>query len=139
MTSLPPVRTLGLAGTGVIGSGWAVRALARGLDVIAADPAPGAEDRLRRAVMRAWPSAQRLGVFPDADPERLHFVETIEEVAAVADFVQESAPEVEDLKRSLLARLDVVAPTDVVIATSTSGLLPSRLQEGCRHPERIVV
>jgi len=46
-------RTVGVVGTGVIGAGWAVRALARGLDVVAWDPAPGAEERLRAAVDRA--------------------------------------------------------------------------------------
>ncbi|MCY4666223.1 MAG: 3-hydroxyacyl-CoA dehydrogenase NAD-binding domain-containing protein [Acidimicrobiaceae bacterium] len=63
-------RTIGLAGTGVIGSGWAARALARGHDVIAWDPADGAEERLRAAIVRAWPSATRLGLFPGADPDR---------------------------------------------------------------------
>jgi 3-hydroxyacyl-CoA dehydrogenase len=44
------VRTIGVVGTGVIGAGWAVRALARGHDVVAWDPAPGAAERLRSAV-----------------------------------------------------------------------------------------
>ncbi|WP_420435895.1 3-hydroxyacyl-CoA dehydrogenase NAD-binding domain-containing protein [Candidatus Poriferisocius sp.] len=50
-------KTIGVVGTGVIGSGWAVRVLARGCDVVAWDPADGAEDRLREAIERAWPSA----------------------------------------------------------------------------------
>ena len=64
------VRTLGLAGTGVIGAGWAARALARGLDVVAWDPAPGAEARLREAVDDAWPALRRLRLWPDGG-ERL--------------------------------------------------------------------
>ncbi len=50
-------KTIGLVGTGVIGSGWAVRVLARGYDVVAWDPGDGAEDRLRQAIERAWPAA----------------------------------------------------------------------------------
>jgi len=56
-----------------------------------------------------------------------------------ADFVQESSPEDEGLKRSLLADIDRVARADVVIASSSSGLLPSRIQARCRHPERVLI
>ena len=132
-------RTIGLVGTGVIGSGWAVRALARGHDVIAWDPAGGAEDRLRAAVERAWPSATRLGLFPGADPARLRWAGSPEDVAAGAGWVQESAPEHEPLKRSLLHRLDGAADPATVIASSSSGLLPSRLAEGLSHPERLLI
>ena len=133
------VRTVGVVGTGVIGAGWAVRVLARGYDVVAWDPADGAESRLRYAVERAWPMATELGLFPGADPSRVCWAESPEEVAATADWVQENAPEAEDLKRTLLARLDDAAPAGTVIASSSSGLLPTRLVEGCRHPERVLV
>ena len=132
-------RTIGLAGTGVIGSGWAVRVLARGLDVIAWDPADGAEDRLRESVARAWPSATRLGLFPGADPGRLRWARSPEEVAESAGWVQESAPEDESVKRPLLRRLDGAADPGTVIASSSSGLLPTRLAEGLRHPGRLLV
>ena len=132
-------RTVGLAGTGVIGAGWAVRALARGHDVIAWDPADGAEDRLRSAVERAWPSAGRLGLFPGADPARLRWAANPEEVAAGADWVQESAPEDEGVKRPLLGRLDDAADPATVIASSSSGLLPSRLADGLSRPERLLI
>ena len=132
-------RTIGLAGTGVIGSGWAVRALARGHDVVAWDPAGDAEGRLRAAVERAWPSATRLGLFPGADPARLRWASSPEEVAASADWVQESAPEDEGVKRSLLGRLDAAAEPATVIASSSSGLLPSRLAGGLSHPERFLI
>ena len=132
-------KTIGLAGTGVIGSGWAVRALARGYGVVAWDPADGAEARLREAIDRAWPSAADLGLFPGADPGRVSWAGSPEEVAASVDWVQESAPEREDLKRSLLRRLDAAAPPRTVIASSSSGLLPTRLAEGCAHPERLLI
>ena len=132
-------RTIGLAGTGVIGSGWAVRTLARGHDVVAWDPAGGAEGWLRAAVERAWPSATRLGLFPGADPARLRWAGSPEEVAAAADWIQESAPEDEGVKRSLLQRLDSAAEPATVIASSSSGLLPTRLADGLSHPERLVI
>ena len=132
-------KTIGLIGTGVIGSGWAVRVLARGYDVVAWDPAADGEERLRKAIERAWPAAAELGLFPGADPGRVRWAESPEEVAASADWVQESAPEKEELKRSLLCRLDEAAPPQTVIASSSSGLLPTRLAEGCSHRERFLI
>ena len=41
------VNTVGIAGTGVIGSAWAARAMFHGMDVLAFDPAPGAEEAMR--------------------------------------------------------------------------------------------
>ena len=131
--------TFGVVGTGVIGSGWAVRALSRGIDVVAWDPAPGAEDRLLQAIGRAWPSVRRLGLYPGAAPDRIRFAGTPEEVCRAADFIQESAPEDEDLKRTLLARLDATAPPETIIASSSSGLLPSRIASDCAHPDRVLI
>ena len=132
-------RTIGVVGTGVIGAGWAVRALARGHAVVAWDPAPGAEERLRATVDRAWPSATRLGLFPGADRSQLAWAATADDLAGRVDWIQESAPEDEDVKRPLLQALAGVAGPEVVIASSSSGLLPTRLQEGCRHPERVLI
>ena len=132
-------RTVALAGTGVIGAGWAVRVLSRGHDVVAWDPADGAEQRLRAAVERAWPAATRLGLFPGADTSRLRWADSPEEAAAGADWVQESAPEDEAVKHPLLRRLDAATSPGTPIASSSSGLLPSRLAEGLNHPERFLI
>jgi carnitine 3-dehydrogenase len=135
----PVVKTLGVVGSGVIGSGWATRALAVGWDVVAWDPAPGAEARLRTAVERAWPSMARLGLAADASPSRLRMVKTLAAVGAVATFIQENAPERLELKQALHAELDGVTPAHVIIGSSTSGLLPTDMQSGMAHPERLVV
>jgi carnitine 3-dehydrogenase len=130
---------IAIIGTGVIGAGWVARCLAHGHDVLAWDPAAGAERSLRAKVANAWPALARQGLAEGADVSRLSFVGTLEDVARDADFIQESAPEVEDLKRSLLARVDAAARPGVVIASSSSGLLPTRFQADCRHPERVLV
>lgn len=132
-------RTIGLVGTGVIGTGWALRVLARGHRVIAWDPAEGAEGRLRDAISRGWPSVTRLGLFPGADPGQVRIASSLEELAATSDFIQESAPESKAVKQPLLHQLAALAPRDTVIASSSSGLVPTVLQQGCRHPERILV
>jgi carnitine 3-dehydrogenase len=133
------IRRVALVGGGVIGGGWAARCLAHGLDVVASDPGPGAEEKLRATVANAWPALTKLGLKPGADQSRLSFARDLETALAAADFVQESAPENEDLKRKLHARIDAAARPDVIIASSSSGLLPTRFQADCKHPDRIVV
>ena len=49
------IQTFGVAGAGVIGAGWAARALAGGLHVLAWDPDPEAGQWLRETVDNAWP------------------------------------------------------------------------------------
>jgi carnitine 3-dehydrogenase len=130
--------TIAIVGTGVIGSGWAARALSHGLDVVAWDPAPGAETRLRAAIDKAWPAMEGAGL-DRAKAGSLRVVATLAEAVRDADFIQENAPEREELKQQLIAEIDAAARPDVIIATSTSGLLPSRLQMRAAHPERVVV
>ena len=133
------IGVVGLVGTGVIGRGWAVRALSRGWEVVATDPAPGAAEQLVSFVERVWPASMALGLHPDARADRIRFVSTIEEVSATADLVVESVPEREDLKMDIAAQIDAAAPSDVLICSSSSGLLPSRLQAGLGRPGRYLI
>jgi len=134
------IRRVAAIGTGTIGASWVAVFLARGLTVAASDPAPGAEAFLRGFVAAAWPSLCRLAPLPDEPPwSALSFHSEPEAALAGAEFVQESAFEREDLKRALLARLDAALDPSVVIASSSSGLLMSRCQSDCRHPERCVI
>jgi|SRR5690242_14694227 len=128
-----------LLGGGVIGSGWAARFLLNGVDVRLYDPDPEAERTLAGVLENARRAYRRLTLAPLPAEGRLVIAGSPEAAVEGADLVQESAPEREPLKRELLARAGDAAPADAVIASSTSGLLPSRLQEGVRHPERVVV
>jgi len=134
------IERVAVIGTGTIGMGWAALFLANGLAVGASDPAPGAETRLRRFIADSWPVLARLGPIAPAPPQDLLTFHPEPEAAAEgADFVQENAPERESVKQALLARIDAVLPEETVIASSSSGLLISRLQSSCRHPERVVL
>ncbi|NGO71538.1 3-hydroxyacyl-CoA dehydrogenase NAD-binding domain-containing protein [Streptomyces boncukensis] len=126
-------------GAGVIGGGWVAHFLARGYDVTAWDPAPDAEEKLRRLVDAAWPALIRLGLADGAARDRLTVAPTLEDACAQAHFVQESAPEKLELKRDLLARLDAAAPEGVVIASSTSGYPMTEMQTGAENPGRLLV
>ncbi len=131
--------SIGLVGGGVIGAGWAARFLLNGHDCAVFDPDPDLARKLdavlanaRRAMAKLMPGL----LVPEGI---LRIAGSVAEAVAGATFVVESLPEVEDLKVRVLAEIDAAAPPDVVIASSTSGLLPTRLGARMAHPERLVV
>jgi len=133
------VRVLGLLGTGVIGGGWAARALHLGIDVVAMDTRPEMEAWIRGAVDNARGALSRLTLAPLPPEGRLSFTTDLEAMASAADFIQENIPEQLELKQRVLAQASRAAPPDVIIASSTSGLLPSDLQREMTAPERFLV
>ncbi|MGI9054066.1 MAG: 3-hydroxyacyl-CoA dehydrogenase NAD-binding domain-containing protein, partial [Ilumatobacteraceae bacterium] len=137
--TLPDLRRVGLLGGGVIGGGWAARFLLHGVDVHLFDPDPGAAEVVERTVSDARRALRGLLSSPLPAEGSLVVVASAREAAVGVDFVQESAPERLELKQHLLAAADEVADPTVVLASSTSGLRPSALRSGLRHPERLVV
>src|ERR1700749_3023069 len=133
------VKTLGLLGTGVIGGGWASRALHYGIDVIAADVKPEMEAWIRGAVEKAEGALPRLTFAPLPPKGKLTFTTDLLAMAGQVDFIQENIPEQLELKQRVLADVSRVAPADVVIASSTSGLMPTDLQRDMVAPERFLV
>lgn len=130
------IRSVAVIGTGTVGASWAALFMACGLDVRASDPGPGAEERLHRTLDAIRPALAGLG---HTGAGRLSFHPTPEDAVAEAGFVQENAPEKLDLKIDLLARIDRAAPAGVLIASSTSSLLLSRMVRDCPSPERVVI
>ncbi|HEY0767756.1 MAG TPA: 3-hydroxyacyl-CoA dehydrogenase NAD-binding domain-containing protein [Steroidobacteraceae bacterium] len=133
------VRTLGLLGTGVIGGGWAARALHFGIDVVAADLKPEMEEWIRGAVANAEGALARLTLAPLPPKGKLSFTTDLHAMARQTDFIQENIPEQLEMKQRVLADVSHHAPADVVIASSTSGLMASDLQRAMVAPERFLV
>jgi carnitine 3-dehydrogenase len=133
------VRKLGLLGTGVIGGGWAARALHFGVDVIAADTKPQMEEWIRAAVRNAEAALARLTSAPLPPKGKLSFTTDLHAMAKQVDFIQENIPEQLELKQRVLADVSRHAAADVIIASSTSGLMPSELQRDMVAPERFLV
>ncbi len=134
-----PVRRIAIVGTGVIGASWAAEFLARGLDVIATDPAPNAEQNLRKYVDAAWPALTAKGLEKNASRERLSFSSDLKKTVSQAELVQENGPERPDFKIKLFAEIDAATPIDSIIASSSSGITMSVMQSACVHPERCVI
>ncbi|MGE0241036.1 MAG: 3-hydroxyacyl-CoA dehydrogenase family protein [Parvibaculaceae bacterium] len=133
------VKTITCVGIGVIGASWASFFLSRGFRVRATDVDRTAFDRALPAIATSMADLGDLGPIADDWQSRLHFEGDLEAAVHGADFIQENGPEQLPLKCAVFEKLDRFAPPDVVIASSTSGIPMSRIQDACRHPQRCVV
>lgn len=136
---LAPISRAACVGGGVIGGGWIARFLFAGVDVRVFDPHPEAERVIGEVIANAERAYSLLTSAPLPPRGRLTFCARLADAVANAEWVQESVPERLDLKRGVLAEIDAVCPSGALIGSSTSGLLPSDLQAGLSHPERLFV
>jgi 3-hydroxyacyl-CoA dehydrogenase len=139
MSADKPIRRIAIVGTGVIGASWAALFLAHGLEVIATDPAPNAEENLRKYIDSAWPALEQLGLSSGASKERLSFTTKLSDALEGVDLVQENGPERPDFKIKLFADMDALTPETTILASSSSGIPIGISQSSCKHPERCVI
>ena len=134
------IKTIGLLGTGVIGVGWAARALHTGINVVASDIDPKMEDWINEAVENALPSLQSLTEGITLPPKgKLTFTTDPISMSQQVDFIQENIPEVLEIKRKSLKSIAEVTNKEIIISSSTSGFMPTELQQGMTFPERFIV
>ena len=134
-----PLSRAACIGGGVIGGGWIARFLLAGVDVQVFDPDPEVKRIVGEVIANAERAYAMLTHTPLPRRGALRFRASIAEAVADAEWVQESVPERLDVKRRVLAEIDAAAPATALIGSSTSGLLPSDLQSGLSHPERLFV
>jgi carnitine 3-dehydrogenase len=132
-------RKAAIIGGGVIGGGWAARLVQNGIDVAVHDPDPEAERKIGEVMALADRAFVKLTNAPPGKRGSLRFVHSVEDAVRDADFIQESAPERLELKQKLFAEIGRHGRLDALIGSSTSGLLPTQLQERMQHPQRLVV
>lgn len=140
--TLPDISSLSTVtsiGGGPIGGGWAAHFLARGFDVRAYLHDPAEEPAFREIIETAWPCLIELGLADTASLERLYITSNLEDAVAGAAFIQESAVERLDEKQDLYHKLGKIVGADIVIASSTSGLLMSDIQARCDIAARTLV
>ncbi len=126
-------------GGGPIGGGWTAHFLAQGYDVTAYLHDPAEEPAFRRMIDTAWACLEQIGLADGASRDRLRVTSDLADAVAEAEFVQESVPEVIEVKQGLYEKLGDLVPADVIIASSTSGFSMTDIQARCSTPERTVV
>ena len=126
-------------GAGPIGAGWAAHFLARGYDVTAYIHDEAERESFDAIVDTGWVSLTALGLADGASRDRLRVVTNLANAVENAEFIQESAPERLELKQALYKQLGEIVPPEVVIASSTSGMMMTDIQADCATPERTVI
>ncbi|MXX25673.1 MAG: 3-hydroxyacyl-CoA dehydrogenase [Caldilineaceae bacterium SB0668_bin_21] len=136
--SVDRLHTVAVIGAGTIGASWAACFLANGLDVVAVDPVRE-ELNLRRAIDAMMPALESIGLAAGVDQRRLRFSTQISDDLAAVQFVQENVPERLEVKRETFRLLETVIGQQVVVSSSATALIPSDIQAGAIHPERLLV
>jgi L-gulonate 3-dehydrogenase len=132
-----------IIGSGFIGRAWAIAFARAGHDVALWDQDRDASRKAVDFVGAMAPDLAANGLLDGATPEalltRLRVETDLGAALAAADHVQENAPERLDLKKSLFAELDRLAPPTAIIASSSSALAPSLFTEGLSGRHRCLV
>ncbi len=131
-----------IVGAGFIGRAWSIVFARAGFDVQIWDPFPEAVAGSRDFIAARLPELREAGLISAAPEEilaRLHPCATLEAALEGVVHVQENGPERVDAKRALFERMDAIAPKQVVLASSTSGIPASAFTEGLRGRQRCLV
>ena len=133
------IKAVGVIGAGVIGSGWVARLLLNGIDVFVYDPSKEAPKYVNKVIDNAERAYKKLLTSSLPKKGKLLFSASISEVAKSCELIIEAVPERLSIKQSAYEEIESSADKNLVIASSTSGILPSDLQAKMKHPERLLV
>nr|KAF6427338.1 crystallin lambda 1 [Rousettus aegyptiacus] len=133
-----------IIGSGIIGQGWAMLFASGGLKVKLYDIEQQKITNSLENIRKEMKSLEQLGSLKGAlsAPQQLSLISgcwDLREAVEGAIHIQECVPEDLELKRKVFAQLDLLAGDDVVLASSTSCLLPSRLFAGLAHVRQCIV
>ncbi len=136
-----PVRTIGICGLGLMGSGIAVAALGAGYSVIGLDQTAEAAEKGKERIVglleRNVASGRLDQTGFEAQKARLSVTATDADLAP-CDLVVEAVFDDLAVKTDLFQRLDKVIRPDAVLATNTSYLNPDEIAAATAHPQRVL-
>lgn len=135
------IAKIAILGGGQMGSGIAQVAAAAGIDVVMIKATPGPVDKARAAIEKDLAKMVEKGKLEqaamDATMSRLHFTDKIEAVAD-CDLFLESIVEDLGVKRAKFAEVDAIAKPSCILASNTSTLSITAMQEATKRTERFI-
>lgn len=131
--------SVGVIGSGAMGSGIAQVAATAGHTTIVFDTNPVALEKSKTGLENTLRKLQEKGKLPDADAviSRFSFVS---DMTAFADcgLVIEAIVENIDVKKSVFANLEKIVGQDCILASNTSSLSIASIASSCQHPGRVI-
>ena len=131
--------TIAVIGTGVIGTGWIIRFLFNKKKIKVFDPSKKQKKFLLNEIKRTSKTLERFYAKKINLEKQLFFCNTVQEAVKNAGLIQENAPENEKLKTKVIKDISLSSPKSAIIASSSSGLLPSKIQAQAKNPERVLI
>jgi len=133
------INKIAVVGTGVIGTGWIIRFLFNKKKINIYDPSDKQKKFLLAELKRTSSLLKKFYKKNININNQLKFCSSIKEAVADADLIQENAPENEKLKINIIKEISLHTKKSSIIASSSSGLLPSKIQSKAKHPERVLI
>ena len=133
------IKNVAVIGAGVIGTGWIIRFLFNQKKVNVYDPQIKQRKFLLNEIKRVKPLLSKIYKKKINLSKQLKFSDSIKDAVENAELIQENAPENETLKTNLVKKISEHAKKNSIIASSSSGLLPSKIQSKCNNPKRLII
>ncbi len=132
-------KNIAVIGTGVIGSGWVIRFLYNKKKIYLYDNNLKQKKILLSEIKRTGKFLKKFYKSTINVQKQLIFCKSISEAVQNADLIQENVPEKESIKIKVIKEISKNAKTNAIIASSSSGLLPSKIQQKCKNPKRMLI
>lgn len=134
------VKTVGIVGSGIIGSSWALVFARAGVHVRIWCREEGQEAETLARMAAMIEVLRGTGLEGDSGTlERISVQTSLADALHDVDYVQESISEDLSQKHDILRAIEASAPTHAIIGSSTSGIMPSRLAAALSRPQRFLV
>ena len=133
------IKNIAVIGIGVIGTGWIIRFLYNQKKIKVYDPNLEQKKNLLKEIKRVEPALRKIYKKKINLSKQLEFSKSLKNAVENADLIQENAPENETLKKNLIKEISQYSKINSIIASSSSGLLPSKIQSKCKNPKRLII
>ena len=130
-----------MVGTGLMGSGISAVFAAAGRTVFLFDKDPKRLEEATKKIVETHEEMRGAGLTSAPQREILSHIQPVSELAdlSTAEFIIEAVPEILEIKQALYQELERILDKRVIIASNTSGFMPSKLSEPLAHPDRFIV
>jgi len=137
------IRKIACIGSGLVGHSWATLFALKGYPVVLQDEnksvlrnaLDNVKSNLAFLVQKEVVSKKLAG----AALERIQETRSISQAVADVQYVQESVFETYEIKKKVFKEMDRASSSEAILASSSSGLMMTKIQEVARRPQRCIV
>ena len=135
------MKNVGVIGGGLIGASWAAIFSKSGLNVYVYDSFSNVFDTFIERVTLFLEELKSIDENIDVEDSlsRISIGVTLEHLCKSVEYIQESAPEILNIKQELFAKLDNLAPDHVIIASSSSAMPISSITQNLKGQHRCII